>query len=250
MKILRLIFTIIIVIPIVPITLFGILAYYFCKLFHIKAECNPVTSFCYYLTCWWLKVASFCRLHIEGRENIPQKNEAVIYAPNHNSFFDVPFFYLAIKRFIPMMAKKELYKVPIVHGGLVSMGCIPIARGSMRGVLESVHKGIEYVENGKSLVIFPEGTRSKTGRIGTFKDGAFKIAERTHCRVVPIVIKNDRYLMENAFRLGIVDVYIKILPPIEVEGMDHEEVKQIASLVQNEVEKEWEKYPDWPTKKH
>ena len=142
-----------------------------------------------------------------------------------------------------MMAKKELFSVPVMHGCLVALGCIKIDRRGAHSIVEAIRTGCKKIEEGKSIVVFPEGTRSRTGEIGSFKNGAFKIAQRTGCAVVPVAIKNDRYLLESAHTLTPVDVYIKFLPRVETASLSDEEQKELGSVVEKQIREEWEKLP-------
>ncbi len=247
-KILKVIRITIAAVLILPFFIFGILGtilYTFFSLLRMNRVAEAVSHFLYYLLCVWIMVFIGSKIHIEGRENIPPKDESVIYAPNHNSLMDVPFFYMALRRFPSMMAKKELFKVPVMHGCLMSLKCIKIDRKSAHSIVEAVRSGCRMVESGHSLVVFPEGTRSKTGEIGKFKNGAFKIAERTGCPIVPVVIKNDRFLLEGARSLGLVDIYIKFLPKIETKNLSAEEEKNLTERVEDIVREEWEKLPEY-----
>ena len=243
LKIIRLTISIILVIPSLALAVVGLFFFYFFALFRAQKLAHSVSSFFYLILCWWIMIALGARVHIDGKENIPPKGESVIYSPNHNSMIDIPFFYCSLGRFPSMMAKKELFKVPLLHGLLISLKCIRIDRKSARSIVDSVRQGCQWVDEGHSLVVFPEGTRSKTGEVGTFKNGAFKIAERTKCRVVPVVIKNDRLLVESAHRLGFINVYIKFLPPIETKSLTIEEEKSMSALVESMVKEEWNKLP-------
>ena len=233
LKIIRLTISIILVIPSLVLAVVGLFFFYFFSLFRAQKLAHSVSSFFYLILCWWIMIALGARV----------QGESVIYSPNHNSMIDIPFFYCSLGRFPSMMAKKELFKVPLLHGLLISLKCIKIDRKSARSIVDSVRQGCQWVDEGHSLVVFPEGTRSKTGEVGTFKNGAFKIAERTKCRVVPVVIKNDRLLVESAHRLGFINVYIKFLPPIETKSLTIEEEKSMSALVESMVKEEWNKLP-------
>ena len=243
LKVFRLLVAFIFVWPIFPMAFIGLLLYCLFSLLHLKKVAAASSRFCYYIVCWWMLTLLGGSIHVEGRENIPPEEEGVIYAPNHNSVCDVPLFYYAVRRFPAMMAKAELFKVPLIHGLLLSLNCIKIGRKSAHGVVEAIRKSEERIKEGGSIVIFPEGTRSKTGEIAPFKSGAFKVAERTGCRIVPVVIKNDRYLLESAGSFRIVPLYIKILPPIDVSSLSPEDRKNLGPIVEKEVRAEWEKYP-------
>ncbi len=244
LKITRIILMAVFNIPSYILAFLAIIFYWFFRLFGMKKTAEKAAHFLCYLVCLWIMFSIGGKVHIEGRENLPQKSRSVVYAPNHNSLIDVPLFYMALGHFPSMMAKKELFKVPILHGLLVALSCIKIDRKGAHSIVEAVRSGVKMIENGHSIVIFPEGTRSKTGEIGTFKNGAFKIAERTDCAVVPVVIKNDRYLLESAHNLKRIDVYIKFLTPIETSGLNEEEKKNLAPMVEALIKEEWAKLPE------
>ena len=245
LRLFRLIIAFVFVWPIFTMALLGLIFYCLLSLIHLKKAAICVSRTIYYFVCWWMLTFLGGSIHVEGRENIPEDDEGVIYAPNHNSICDVPLFYFGLKRFPGMMAKAELFKVPLVHGMLKSLNCIKIGRKSAHGVVEAIRESEKRIKEGGSLVIFPEGTRSKTGEIAAFKSGAFKVAERTGCRIVPVVIKNDRYLLENAGSFRIVPLYIKFLPPIETSALTPEERKDLGPIVEKEVREEWGKYPSF-----
>lgn len=231
--------------PIFFLAFIGLVFYYFFSILHLKKAAIVVSRAFYYSVCWWMLTFLGGSIHVEGRENIPPETEGVIYAPNHNSVCDIPLFYYALRRFPAMMAKAELFKVPLIHGLLLSLNCIKIGRRSAHGVVEAIRESEKRIKEGGSIVIFPEGTRSKTGKIAPFKSGAFKVAERTGCRIVPVVIKNDRYLLESAGSFRIVPLYIKILPPIDTSTLSEEDRKNLGPIVEKEVRSEWEKYPSF-----
>lgn len=244
-KFIRIFISAVLTIPFFVTAVVGIILYWFFTALRLKKTADAVSHFFYYILCCWIMFFIGGRVHIEGRENIPPRGEAVVYAPNHNSLIDVPFFYMALRRFPAMMAKKELFKVPVMHGCLVSLKCIKIDRKGAHSIVEAVRSGCRTIEDGHSIVIFPEGTRSKTGEIGAFKNGAFKIAERTGCPVVPVVIKNDRYLLEGACSFGFVDVYIKFLPAVETKNLDEEGRKNLTGEIENRIREEWKTLPDY-----
>lgn len=243
LKFIRVFIAAVLILPFFVFGIVGIIFYWFFTLLRMRKTADAVSHFFYYILCCWIMFFLGARIHVEGRENIPPKSEAVVYAPNHNSLIDVPLFYKVLGRFPAMMAKKELFKVPVMHGCLVSLKCIKIDRKGAHSIVEAIRSGCKTIESGHSIVIFPEGTRSKTGEIGPFKNGAFKIAERTGCPVVPVVIKNDRYLLESARSLGIVDVYIKFLPKVETANLGEEEKKNLTGMVEKEIRTEWSKLP-------
>lgn len=244
-KFIRILISAVLIIPFFIFGIIGIIFYWFFTLLRMDKIGEKVSHFFYYILCWWIVIFLGARVHVEGRENIPSKEESVVYAPNHNSLIDVPLFYAVLGRFPAMMAKKELFVIPVIHGCLVSLKCIRIDRKGAHSIVEAVRNGCRTIESGHSLVVFPEGTRSRTGEIGTFKNGAFKIAQRTGSAVVPVAIRNDRYLLESAHTLTPVDVYIKFLPKVETASLSEDEQKELGSVVENLVRREWEKLPSY-----
>ena len=243
LKIMRIVIEAVLNIPSYIIALLAIIFYWFFRFLGMKKTSQRVAHFCCLIVCHWIMFSIGGKVHIEGKENLPPEGESVVYAPNHNSLIDVPLFYMALGHFPAMMAKKELFKVPLLHGLLIALSCIKIDRKGAHSIVEAVRTGSKMIEEGHSLVIFPEGTRSKTGEIGTFKNGAFKIAERTGCAVVPVVIKNDRYLLESAHNLKRIDVYIKFLPKIETSLLEEDEKKNLGAKTEMLVKESWAELP-------
>lgn len=122
-------------------------------------------------------------LHFEGRENIP-KDEAVIYASNHRTNADPPLVACMGRGKFAFMAKEELFKNKFFAWLIGSLGAFPVARGKGdTGVLDTA---VERLESGRSLIIFPEGTRSKDGKIHRGHSGAAVIAARSQKKIIPV----------------------------------------------------------------
>ena len=150
----------------------------------------------------WIYFFLGVRVKVEGRENIPRWGEKVCYVPNHSSMLDIPVLF-GSGMWCGLVAKKELFKVPVLHGLLRTLHCVPIDRSSLREGFKSIVQGAERIESGYPMGIFPEGTRSRTG--------------------------------EMAENLRIVHVYVKILPPIDTAEMSPEELKNVHTVVEDEI---------------
>ncbi|MDE7104511.1 MAG: 1-acyl-sn-glycerol-3-phosphate acyltransferase [Ruminococcus sp.] len=136
-----------------------------------------------------VKVVVYIAFHIvfnvrfEGRSNIP-KGETVIYASNHRSNADPPLIGCSAKGKFAFMAKEELFKNKFFAWLIRSLGAFPVSRGKGdTGVLDIA---VERLENGRSLIIFPEGTRSKDGKVHRGHSGAAVISARSQKRIVPV----------------------------------------------------------------
>lgn len=138
-----------------------------------------------YLLFWGLKA--------EGLENIPAEGSFII-AGNHLHFDDPILHAMAVRRGFKIMAKSELMKKPLAGRFLKALGAFPVVRGTAD--LGSLDYAVSVLKNGDGLLIFPEGTRSKTGELGSFKQGVAFISGKSGAPVVPAArIKRRRLLI-------------------------------------------------------
>ncbi len=128
--------------------------------------------------------ALLLRLRVEGAENIPQEGPLVI-ASNHLSLLDPPVIGTAATRKVHFMAKQELF-VPILGTLYKILGAFPVRRGGADRA--AIKHGIEILQSGRVLAIFPEGTRSKTGKLGKAEPGALMMASKAKAAIVPCCV--------------------------------------------------------------
>jgi 1-acyl-sn-glycerol-3-phosphate acyltransferase len=134
-------------------------------------------------------------------ENIKSGQQSAIFMSNHQSLLDPPLLMGAIPVPAVYIAKKELKWVPFVGWAAMTAGMIFIDRGNSERAAISLAKAAEQIANGKNVVIFPEGTRTKDGRIGKFKKGGFSLAIKARVPIVPLVtIGGWDILPRGAFR--------------------------------------------------
>lgn len=141
----------------------------------------------YYVVVFLVRIAMhvWFNLKIEGRENIP-KNKAFVYASNHRSYADPILVTLAGRGRFSFMAKSELFKNKLFGGLIRYLGAFPVERG--KGDTAAIERAIENVQHGINLLIFPEGTRSKDGKVGRGKTGVALVAAKAGADVVPVGI--------------------------------------------------------------
>lgn len=169
---------------------------------------------------------------VEGLENIP-KNETVVYAANHQSYLDIPVVLGHILPPHPLMAKKGLGKIPLLSGWMRQLGCLFVDREDARAALTAMKQAEEMLKNGKSMYIFPEGTRAISDTIGEFKAGVVRIALKAGVRVVPVAIDGTwRGLEGNKYVVKPAQVRLKILPPVDTQGLDRAQQKQLAGRLE------------------
>ncbi|MGN1410998.1 MAG: lysophospholipid acyltransferase family protein [Oscillospiraceae bacterium] len=124
-------------------------------------------------------------LSFEGLENI-DNSKACVYASNHRSYADPVLITLPVKKKFSYMAKEELFKNPFFSALIRAFGAFPVVRG--KGDMEVINTAIEKLKSGRNLVIFPEGTRSKDGKVGKGKTGVALIASKSNADVIPVGI--------------------------------------------------------------
>ncbi|MFC1770711.1 lysophospholipid acyltransferase family protein [Candidatus Margulisiibacteriota bacterium] len=128
------------------------------------------------------------KLYTQGKENIP-KNGNFILVSNHQSHVDIVMFMATVPKKFGFIAKKELLKIPVLSGTLKKQGHVLIDRGNARKAVREIERLKTIIkENGKSILFFPEGTRTLDGTIGAFRKGAFQIAVQTGTPIVPCFI--------------------------------------------------------------
>ncbi|MBR7038275.1 MAG: 1-acyl-sn-glycerol-3-phosphate acyltransferase [Oscillospiraceae bacterium] len=141
----------------------------------------------YHVVVFLVRIAMYIwyDLHIEGRENIP-KGRAFVYASNHRSYADPVLVSISGRGRFSFMAKSELFEKPLFAWLIRGLGAFPVERG--KGDTAAIDRAVANVQHGTNLLIFPEGTRSKDGRVGRGKTGVALIAARAKADVVPVGI--------------------------------------------------------------
>jgi 1-acyl-sn-glycerol-3-phosphate acyltransferase len=127
-------------------------------------------------------------LDVRGRDRIPA-GETFVVMSNHLSYYDVPVLFQAFPGRLRMVTKKELFRVPVWGPALREAGFIPIDRESRKDAIESLKVAEEAMDHGVNVWIAPEGTRSRTGALGPFKRGGFRLALGTRRRILPVGIR-------------------------------------------------------------
>ena len=176
---------------------------------------------CYYNIKW------------EGKENVP-KDGGNIFASNHRSYQDPVFTALACRVPISYMAKEELFHKNVFFTGLIKLfGAFPVVRG--KGDMQVIDTSIEKLEKGRNLEIFPEGTRSKDGKVGKGKTGVALIAAVAQTKVIPVGINFQGEKLK--FRSKVVVRYGKPIIPSEigVTGANAKDLKKIKTEIMKSI---------------
>lgn len=173
------------------------------------------------------------KIDVIGLENVP-KDQTVLFMSNHQSYFDIPILMNRIETPKGFIAKKELGSWIGIRVWMKNMQCVFMDRSDMRKSAEAIVKGINILKSGHSMVIFPEGTRSKGGKTHEFKSGSFKLATKTKVPIVPITIDGSYNLLElnndGKIKKGAVKVIIH--KPIYVADLTKDELIELPKKVE------------------
>jgi 1-acyl-sn-glycerol-3-phosphate acyltransferase len=181
------------------------------------------------------KMSPFWRVVVDGREKIDQ-NQAYVIVPNHQSMLDIVFFNMLHHR-LRWVSKIEVFKIPIVGWEMRMVKYIELVRGNKSSVMRMMEKCVESLQDGISIVIFPEGTRSLTGAIGKFKAGAFQIAVKTDKPLLPVLIDGTGDILpKKGFIFGNRSVVrIRVLDPIFPGNFKTGDPDELAAMVQTQM---------------
>jgi 1-acyl-sn-glycerol-3-phosphate acyltransferase len=161
------------------------------------------------------------RTRVEGLKNIPAG--PCVFASNHTSNADPPVILKAIPRRIGVLIKKSVFNVPIMGKAFRQARFVPVDRESRGGAMNSIRLAASYIKEGLSFLMFPEGTRSKDGRLLPFKRAGFALAIEAGVPIVPIACAGaQRILPKGSWRLRAGEIVVRFCPPIDAAayGMD------------------------------
>ena len=173
------------------------------------------------------------KVTVIGEENIP--DEPVLYVGNHRSLFDIPLVYVRSKRLLGFVSKDSMAKIPLLSTWMRFLYCLFLNREDVKEGLKTILQAIEYVKQGVSICIFPEGTRNKGEELTMlpFKEGAFKIATKTGCPIIPVSMNGTENLFERQFpRIKKGHIVMEYGKPIYPNKLEKEDLKHIGNYCQ------------------
>lgn len=177
-------------------------------------------------------------LEVRGREHAGDGREAMIVMSNHQSLYDIPVLFQALPGSIRMVAKAELFRIPVWGSAMIAAGFIRIDRRDHKQAVESLRAtGGALLASGTRVWIAPEGTRSKTGALGPFKSGGFRMALDFGVRILPVAIEGTRevlpatgWTVERGKK-----VRVTVLPPIDPAKYGIELRKELMAEVRRAI---------------
>ena len=189
---------------------------------------------------WAFKVILFftgTKLTIIGEDRIP-KDQAVLYVPNHQSYFDIVITYSRCPGLTGYVSKDFMEKIPLLSNWMKHLYCLFLDRSDMKAGLKTILTGIDYIKNGISICIFPEGTRNPHPEEGLlpFKEGSLKMAEKTGCPIIPIAITGSQDIFEKHLTfMRKCRVIVEYGEPIYLNQLDKERRKFSGAYTQSKI---------------
>ncbi|MBN2697488.1 MAG: 1-acyl-sn-glycerol-3-phosphate acyltransferase [Bacteroidales bacterium] len=182
----------------------------------------------------------FWHLHLEGREKIPWKRPVVIVA-NHRSLVDILALY-KLRRPFRWTSKAENFRLPFVGMVLSLSKAIRIKRESIRSASLFMKEAGDAIKEGSSVLIFPEGTRTKTGEMRRFREGAFLLAQKMNTGIIPVVHTGTEKCFSGGKKFWILagraDIHIRVLDEIPPETVQTLNAKALTAHVRKIMEEE------------
>lgn len=219
------------------ILLFFVEAFLVLFLFPFDRQRKIIHSQCF----WWASAVigfnPYWHVQVNGLENI-DKNRTYVVVANHQSLADIVVMYKTHMQF-KWVAKESLFKVPFVGWCMSLTKHIRISRGKFSSIKKVYREAAYWLRNNVSVLFFPEGTRSKTGSMKDFQNGAFKLAIREKKPILPIVISGTKDAIPKGSWLfkTRVNGELTVLPPIETKDLETGDFSLLKDMVYKKLER-------------
>ncbi len=213
----------------------------------------PLRRYSYYAALVWARVLCWITPvfpRVVGKEGLDKKRSYIVIA-NHQSLFDIPAIYGWSGLDLKFVMKKELKRIPLFGQACAAKGHVFVDRSNRQQAIESLNNSVRSLHQGESVILFPEGTRSRDGKVGDFRKGAFRLALQTGMPILPIsVAGTDRVQPPDTLQLDPGPVSLKVHEPVEVEGMQEDDIPELMKTCRetiiegkSELEEEMGRYP-------
>jgi 1-acyl-sn-glycerol-3-phosphate acyltransferase len=169
--------------------------------------------------------------------SIADPRRPYVVVSNHESFADI----LLISHLpweMKWMSKAEIFRIPVLGWNMSLAGDVPVLRGVRRSAVEALRRAREILAQRVSVIIFPEGTRSTTGDLLPFKDGAFRLAIEAGVPILPLAVSGtSTVLRKHDWRFGRSRAEVRVLPPVETTGLTLKDVPALRERVRDMIVK-------------
>ncbi len=191
----------------------------------------------------WLMKSTGIPLEVRGLENVHGQGH-YIFIGNHESALDIPVALASLPVTIVFLAKKELFRIPLFGWGMSAAGMVKVNRQNREQARTSVDRAVTFIRRrGVSVLIYPEGTRSQTGKLLPFKKGAFLLAIKTGLPVVPVTILGARDVVpKNSLNFEQGKITFVIGKPIPTSHLNEDDRNQLLEQVESVIRQEKERY--------
>ena len=181
------------------------------------------------------------KVTVNGLANI-DPSQSYIFMSNHQSNFDIPVLLACLPIQFRWLAKAELFKIPIFGRAMRAAGYVKIDRFNQKSAFESLNEAARKMKNGVSVMIFPEGTRSRDGNIRPFKKGGFIMAVDSKVPIVPVILQGTWTIMDkSSLRINTGEVSLKIETPIATTGYTRDNKDDLIESVRTVICEGFEK---------
>lgn len=182
--------------------------------------------------CLWL---AGLKLQVEGAENVRNEGPA-IYVCNHQSNMDIPLLYAGLPIQFRWMAKQELFNIPLFGFAMKRGGYIPIDRSNRKQAMHSLTAAARRIQDGVSVIIFPEGTRSTDGKLQPFKKGALLLAVKAGVPIIPMAIQGSSQAQpKGSLRINPAPLKLTILPPVATAGLQTAQIEELTDQIHDQI---------------
>lgn len=172
---------------------------------------------------------------ISGLEKI-DPTQPYVFMSNHQSTFDIMTCLAILPGSARFLAKKELFRIPIFAQGMKAVGMIPIDRSNSKKARSSLDKAVQDIKNGVSVIIFPEGTRTRDGNIQPFKKGGFILAIQGQIPIAPMVLSGAMQVMQKKkLYLQKGSINIEFLDPVDTSKFRYENRNELIDGIRDKI---------------
>jgi 1-acyl-sn-glycerol-3-phosphate acyltransferase len=166
---------------------------------------------------------------LSGLENLPEG--PCVFVANHQAIFDAFLLFYKIDKKMVFVAKKEIIKIPLIGWWMRQGQTVFIDRKNLREGAKAIDEAVEKMKKGYSVIIFPEGTRSLSSEIGTFKKGSMKLAVKANVPIIPLTIDGTYNVLETGRKVRGHRLRLTIHKPIYVNQLTEQEKKNLSEIV-------------------
>jgi 1-acyl-sn-glycerol-3-phosphate acyltransferase len=187
----------------------------------------------------WARIAlwgALVRLRVEQASRVPLHGP-VVFMSNHESWLDIPTLLVAVPGQVRFLAKKSLFSVPFLGWAMRAMGFIPVDRENRRSAIKSFEEAAERIRRGRSVLVFPEETRTTDGSLLPFQRGGFLIALKAGLPIVPVGLEGARRcLPKHSYLLRPGRITVRFGDPIPTAGLGVTAKAELMHAVRRQME--------------